>query len=100
MSVEARGNDSVHVLPEILDLGGAETLKHGLVEILGGSEALVIEGGQVERVATPAIQVLLAVARDSTEKSRPFSLRNASAPLTAAFEDLGLAAELNKWSSS
>lgn len=89
----------MHLLPEILDLGGAESLKHGLVEVAGAAEALAIDGGNVERVSTPAIQILLAVARDLSEKNRPLVLRNPSEALKAAFDDLGLSAELHSWSS-
>lgn len=99
MSAKASDHESVHILPEILDLGGAESLKHGLVEAAEAAEVLAIDGGNVERVSTPAVQVLLAVARDLSEKNRQVLLRNSSESLTTAFDDLGLSAELQRWSS-
>lgn len=80
-------------LPASLDLGGAEALWRSLREQLDGG-ALLLDGGAVERVSTPALQVLAAGAIAARASGIPFRLRDASPVLADAIADLGLAATI------
>ena len=95
----ARDNDVV-ALSSVLDLTAAHALKETLVEALSLHASLVVDGANVERVGTPAVQVLLAAFRRPAAGSQHLALREPSPVLCAAFEDLGLAAELASWSNS
>lgn len=83
------------VLPPSLDLLGAEPLCRQLrTKVLSG-EAVIVDGGQVERIATACVQVLVAAAKSAQSRSLSFRLLTPSTALTGALSDLGLADELN-----
>ncbi len=73
-----------------LDLPAARRLKETLVEALAGEGPVALDAAGVERLSTPAIQVILAAGEHSVACGRPLSIRNATAAFKAAFEDLGL----------
>ncbi len=60
-------------------------------------EGIVVDAEQVERIGTPAVQVLLAAARTLSADGRAFALRKSSPAVCSAFEDLGLIDELKRW---
>jgi anti-anti-sigma regulatory factor len=94
----ARDRDLL-ALPAVLDIAAAHGLKEALLDAGSSSASLIIDGANVERVGTPALQVLLAAARELGGGERRFALTNPSPALRAAFADLGLAAELQRWST-
>lgn len=85
-------------LPLVLDLGGAHALRETFVHAGSAAGHVTVDAGQVERIGTPAIQVLLAAARAQTANNRSFTLRQPSEVVVKAFEDIGLIEELNRWS--
>lgn len=94
------GEPTVHALPSIVDLPAAQALKEILVEELSSGVSVRLDGADVERIGTPAVQVLLAAARTFSAQGRTFVLARPSAVLSAAFADLGLSRELAAWRSS
>lgn len=76
-------------LPAVLDLGAAAELKERLLAFAGVSR-LSIDCSAVERVGTPAIQVLLAASRSAAAEGRSVELNAASPVLREALTDLGL----------
>ena len=76
-------------LPASLDLTGAEPLHHALKDLLIEG-AIHLDGAAVERVSTPALQVLAAAARAARGRNIPFTLSDASGVLSNAIADLGL----------
>lgn len=85
-------------LPASLELAALAGIKDDLAAALGRNEALIVEGYGVERVGTPAVQLLLATAAEAAANHLRFILAAPSPALTAAFEDLGLADHLREWS--
>lgn len=85
-------------LPAQLDLAALPALRDEIGGAIGVS--LTIDGSDVERVGTPAVQLLLAAAKAVAAEGRSFALRSPSAALAAAFLDLGLASELDCWSAA
>lgn len=89
---------AVITLPLVLDLGGAQILRETLLHAGSAAGRMMVDAAQVERIGTPAIQVLLAAARAQAANDRPFTLRQPSEVVVKAFEDLGLIEEMNRWS--
>jgi anti-anti-sigma regulatory factor len=85
-------------LPAQLDLGALHGLKEDLLAAAALNGDLSLDGSQVERVGTPAMQLLLAAASAFSADNRRFMLRSPSEPLVSALADLGLSAELRQWS--
>ncbi len=59
-----------------------------------------VKAGNVRRINTPAIQMLLAMARSLEARQGQFELDTASPAFLEAFADLGLAAEPAQWSTT
>jgi anti-anti-sigma regulatory factor len=87
-------------LPAQLDIGALQGLKEELLAAAALTGALVVDGSQVERAGTPAVQLLCAAALAFSGPDRRFALHSPSETLSAAFADLGLGAELRQWSAS
>lgn len=77
------------ILASVLDLPAAFELKRELLNAFAGGEAPVIDAGQVQRVTTPVLQVLVAGV------TRGASICNASPVLTDAARVLDLMKVLN-----
>jgi chemotaxis protein CheX len=99
LSGDSDDKTCAYVLPDVLDIGAASSLKEGLIEAGSTTDQITVDGSKVERVSTPVVQILLASARDFTAEGQSFHLCDASQPLVLAFEDLGVAEDLKRWSS-
>ena len=97
-----RDNDTKEIsnleLPAVLDISSAQILKEALGDAIVSGSDIVLSGHKVERVGTPAVQVLLAAAKFSEGERRRFALRSPSEALTSAFRELGLLEMLEQWS--
>ena len=87
-------------LPSQLDMGALPGLKEELLGALAATSGVTVEGADVERVGTPALQLLLAAARDVLQGGRAFTLHAPSEALMLAFDDLGLGAQAREWSAA
>lgn len=87
-------------LPSHLDMGALPGLKEELLSALTATSAVTVEAADVERVGTPALQLLLAAARDVLQGGRAFTLQAPSEALMLAFDDLGLGAQAREWSAA
>lgn len=99
MTDTSAAEPAVLALPPSLDLTAAQSLKDSLVEAAMARTGIVLDGANVQRVGTPAVQVVLAAARTFAAEERTFTLRHPSNVLREAFEDLGLSEELRRWSN-
>ena len=94
----AGGDAAAHgpsALPRSLDLVAAAPLREMLRARLHAGAPLVLNAGDVERVSTACVQVLLAAAAAAGARNLPFTLRDASPALVMAAQDLGVAARLS-----
>lgn len=84
-------------LPPVLDMLAAEGLREALKEslVLGGR--LEIDAGQVERLSTPCIQVLVAGSRALTDSGNGLVVDQPTDVFLNGFYDLGLALVLADW---
>lgn len=91
------GRPTPFPLPAILDPVAAAPLADGLRAALGAGSGLTIDASAVERLSTPAVQVLLAAARSCEQADRPFRIRRPTDAFAAALTDLGLAGRMAEW---
>jgi anti-anti-sigma regulatory factor len=87
-------------LPEVLDLGMVQGLRESLAAAIAEQNAIHIDAGKVERVGTPAVQVILAAGRDLSAENRTFVITKASDVFRSAFRDLGLDEQFSEWSEA
>lgn len=87
-------------LPSALDLTGAGELRDLLLDALAKDSAaeLVLKGGALERIATAAIQVILAAAPAFGTAARRLEIEDASPALATAFRQLGLGEDFDNLS--
>jgi anti-anti-sigma regulatory factor len=86
------------VLPAFLDAEAAIDVARALREAHADGAPVRLNAAEVRRVATPAIQVLLAAGRSAQAAGRAFCIDQPTRDVVTAFEDLGLLDELNSWS--
>ena len=99
MSAAAPIRSDIFTLPAALDLTSAQALKETFTEALLSRADIIVDGAQVVRIGTPAVQVILATAQALKNEGRAFILKQPSNALHSAFVDLGLTSELESWSS-
>lgn len=85
-------------LPPECDLQWASSFHESLMREGASRKHFSFEAADVIRIGTPAIQLLLAVARATGEHGGHVSVRGASDAFSRAFADLGLASLLTQWS--
>lgn len=81
-------------LPEVMDIGAAETLRstllEGMAQALAGGGALNLNAQRAERVSTACLQLLLATIRSCALQNIPCAIQSPSLALAGACHDLGL----------
>ena len=87
-------------LPAQLDMTALSGLREELVAAMESAGTLQVDGSRVERVGTPAIQLLLATAKAFSAEGRRFVLKSPSEALSSALDDLGLALDTGQWSTA
>lgn len=99
MSESAAGGEGPRVvaLPPVMDMAAATELKATLEAALVAGNAVRIEAGDVQRVATPALQVLVAAATSFGERGTGFAFGDCAPALTEAVGALGLGMSLGVW---
>lgn len=84
-------------LGAVLDIRSAAVLRDGLLKAIQSGKTVVVDAGQVERMSTPCVQVLLAAGKTIEAANGRISLTHASDGFVAAFSDLGLFGSLMSW---
>lgn len=87
-----------NVLPPILDLTQAQKLRDAMLQALDGGP-VTLDAGDVDRMSTPCVQVILAAGRAAQAENISFEIRNATLVFQKAFADLGLGQELSNWTN-
>jgi len=82
-----------------LDTCAAEALHAELLDKRNNTGGLTINASDVTLIDTPAIQVLLATAKDLASKEEVFHLKDSSEVVGEAMALLGLSNEFEQWSS-
>jgi chemotaxis protein CheX len=82
--------ETMFALPPSLDLLAAGPLCRQLQERLLSGAPMMLDGGAVDRVSTPCLQLLVASRRSAEARGLRFELREPSPVLSEALADLGL----------
>ncbi|WP_407049777.1 STAS domain-containing protein [Methyloraptor flagellatus] len=89
MSEAARDPVASVALPTHVDMAATIELREQLLA-MAGAPRIEVDGAAVERIGTPAIQVLLAATRGAAAEGRSLKLRSPSSAMRRALEDVGL----------
>ncbi len=81
----------VFVLPAILGMEQAASLKQDLVSLAAMSGAIELDGSAVQQIGTAPLQLLVAFARERNQRSAPMRWRAVSDSLRSAAATIGLA---------
>jgi anti-anti-sigma regulatory factor len=83
-------------LPQVLDIVQAKDLCDSLISLISQG-SVRLDAGDVERMSTPAAQVILAAGRAADVSGIDFKIVNASEAFRNGLHDLGLRAEFKHW---
>lgn len=78
------------VLPSILDISAASALLSTCKDMQDEAEPLLLDATAVERITTPAFQVIISLIKTRKAAGRLTQLQSASTPFTDAAGALGL----------
>jgi chemotaxis protein CheX len=90
------GSVRLCLLPS-MDLRAATPFKAALDDALGQALPLVVDAGQVERMSTACIQILIAFVTAAGKAGLGVTFRRPSVSFITAFESLGLAPVIAHW---
>ncbi|MDT3707316.1 MAG: STAS domain-containing protein [Thiobacillus sp.] len=76
-------------LPAIVDLDALDSVRDQLIDAVESGPVRVV-GGEVERVSTNALLMLISAAESARRSNFAFEVVGPSAPMLAAIERLGL----------
>ena len=92
------GKSGEYSLPAVLDIVVAGKFKNDLMQAANQDKDVKLNAGEVSRITTPCVQVIIALAKMFKESGRKLLIDKPSDTFCAAFADLGLAYELENWS--
>lgn len=99
-ALAAKGKSVALSLSSVVDILAAPVLHAALLKALERRRPIVIDAAPVERISTPAIQVLLAAAKAADAAKLDFRVESPSPAVVSAFADLGLTPALDQWSAT
>jgi anti-anti-sigma regulatory factor len=99
-ALSGKGKSVALTLSPVVDILAAPDLHAALLKALERGRTIAIDAAPVERISTPAIQVLLAAAKAAEAAKLKFRVTNPSPALVSAFADLGLKPTLDQWSAT
>lgn len=83
-------------LPATVDLPAAAELRQALLAALSeGTSCVLLDAAEVEKISTSAIQIILAAEKEIKSKGGSIEFNTISTSLIQAWQDLGLADQLN-----
>jgi anti-anti-sigma regulatory factor len=87
-------------LAPISDAGAAPALKESLSPLVLKGVSVRLVAGEVERITTPCMQVLIAADRALAPRHAGLMVKDVSGQMRQAFGEMGLAAELDRWTAA
>lgn len=85
------------VLPSVLDIRCASAFFNDIKSVSKAGNNLVINAKNLEKITTPAIQVLLVSFAAVSKKKGSFKVINFSPEIEQVFITLGLVSQFNEW---
>lgn len=99
-SKPATGNSGTLALEPVSGMTTIQALHKSLQQALKNAPNLTIDAGKVERITSPAFQLLIAAARSLEEGGGRLTLANPTEPFVQAARDLGLDQTIQQWSTA
>ena len=84
-------------LPSVLDIRTASSFYDEIKKVAKAGENLVLNANDVEKITTPAIQILLAASVSVCKKKGSFKIKEPSSEMKDAFLIMGLESQFNEW---
>jgi len=84
-------------LPDVLDIKSANTFFEEIKSVSKAGTNLVLDAEQLEKITTPAIQILLASCAAVKKKNGSFKMVKFSSDIEDVFTDIGLESQFNEW---
>jgi anti-anti-sigma factor len=84
-------------LPNLLDIRSASAFFKDIKSVSKAGTNLVINAQNLEKITTPAIQVLLVSFVAVSKKNGSFKVINFSPEMEKVFVTVGLESQFNKW---
>jgi anti-anti-sigma regulatory factor len=98
-SKKSVNTDGVIKLSTVLDISHSkEFFDQVTVLTKGKSKIVVLDAGDVERVTTPCVQIILSLGKTLEKDNRLLKIDRATDDMRQVFCDLGLEEQFNKWS--
>ena len=91
---------SVIKLGSVMDLSMAAALKSDILEVIDAANGMGVDAAEVESLTTPCVQVLVAAGLAMEQRDQDFFIDNATPAVRAAFVDLGLGSNFERWSKT
>jgi anti-anti-sigma regulatory factor len=88
------------VLPEIMDITIAQSLKADILERVTADTALTIDASGVEKIGSAAIQILHAAGLARAIRGKAMTVADPSPAFIQGFKDIGFAEDLKNWSAN
>jgi len=98
--IKVENDKAVIKLWPILDMSAADDLLESLKQSIPVHKQLILDAGDVERVSTPCIQVLLSAAAKIEQAGGTFSIENITPNFERSMQELGLSDYLKSWSKN
>ncbi|NVK18304.1 MAG: STAS domain-containing protein [Methylocystaceae bacterium] len=98
--IKVENEKAIIRLQPILDMSASDDLLESLRSCIPAHKKMVLDAGDVERVSTPCIQVLLAAAKKMKQVGGQFSIENVTPKFEQSMRELGLSEYLNSWSEN
>lgn len=92
-------SECIIALPSVVDITNVDVLHRDLSHA-SHAQKLVIHADKVERITTPAIQLLLAAEKSLSVTHGILVVHSPSEVFKKALIDLGLGSQLKKWSGA
>ncbi len=89
---------SLMTLPEECGLAWVVTAHQHLAPLVAAGSTPRLDVSAVRRITTPAVQLLLALAREAHGMGRPLEIAGESRPFDEAIGNLALQAHFGEWS--
>jgi anti-anti-sigma regulatory factor len=88
----------VEVLPAALDASNIESIYKIFLSLSKKkTKEVTLDASAVERLTTPAVQLLLSLAKTLHNTDMQFSILQPSVVFDEVFDDMGLSVELEDW---
>jgi len=94
----AKESSEVFILPAIVDITTVSSLHRDLSKVVNAKKKkIILDSAVVEKITTPAVQVILALFKTLEENKVQYSVENMSENFKQCLEDIGFGKKIEEW---